>query len=42
MKPHDSKRYLIKSNLANIYYKLDYLKYKESVILDSIYLQEVE
>ena len=42
MKPHDSERYLIKSNLADVYCELDYLKRKESVIPDSVYLQEAE
>jgi len=42
MKPQDSKRYLIKSNLANVYCELDYLKRKESVISDAVYLEEAE
>jgi uncharacterized protein HemY len=42
MKPHDSERYLIKSNLADVYCELDYLKHKESMILDAVYLEEAE
>ncbi|KAG9240414.1 hypothetical protein BJ878DRAFT_483873 [Calycina marina] len=42
MKPHDSERYLIKSYLADVYCELDYLKRKESVILNAVYLEEAE
>ena len=42
MKPCDSERYLIKSNLADVYCELDYLKRKESVIRDAEYLEEAE
>jgi tetratricopeptide (TPR) repeat protein len=42
MKPHDSERYLIKSNLADICCELDYLKRKKSRIPGAAYLEEAE
>jgi len=42
MKPYDSERFLIKSHLTDIYYEVDYLKRKEFVIPDIVYLEEAE
>jgi tetratricopeptide (TPR) repeat protein len=42
MKPRDSERYLIKSNLADVYCELDYLERKKSVMADAVYLERAE
>jgi tetratricopeptide (TPR) repeat protein len=42
LQPCDSSRFLIKSNLADVYCELDYLQHKGLVIKDVIYLDEAE
>ena len=42
MKPGDSSRFLIKSNLADVYCELNYLQHKELVTPDAAYLDEAE
>ena len=42
IKPQDSEQLLIKSYLVDIYCKVDYLKHKEFIEPNAVYLEEAE